>query len=196
MRIGAMRTRSIDRDLEPERTLLAEPDAEGTRWLAVEQCIAVHLRMMLHEVSRAIGSERLLVGDGSQCQLALEVLSEPMQIDIREDRSSGAGLHVGDAAPVDLAVGDLAAPRVLGPAGAVIGDRENINVSIEDEMPAFAGAIEAADDVGHLRMRRDDAIRKIALSQEAGDELGGAACITWWVRTLVAHEFLQKAYEI
>ena len=63
-------------------------------------------------------------------------------------------------------------------------------------MPAFAGAIEAADDVGHLRMRRDDAIRKIALRQEAGDELGGAARVAWRVRALVPHEFLQEAHEI
>src|SRR5436190_1263734 len=38
-----------------------------------------------------------------------------MEVAEGEDRGRGARLHVGDAASVDLAVRDGAAPRILGP---------------------------------------------------------------------------------
>src|SRR5262245_24171007 len=112
MGIGTVCPRRAHADLQPERPLFAKADAEGARRLAIEERIAVHLRMVLHEVARTVGPEGFLVGDGGQRQLAAELLRETIEIDVSENRGGGAGLHVGDATAIDLAVHHLPAPWI------------------------------------------------------------------------------------
>src|SRR5262249_20904937 len=100
-------------------------------------------RMVLHEVARTVGSEGFLVGYGGERQLAAELVFETIEIGVAEDRRRRAGLHVGDAAAIDLAVRDFPAPGVAGPAGAVVGDREHVDMAIEDEMAPGMPAIKA-----------------------------------------------------
>src|SRR5215831_5621992 len=107
-------------------------------------------RMVLHEIASAIGPKRFLVGYGGERKLAAEPAFETIEIGIGEEGRRGAGLHVGDAAAIDLAVRDFPTPGVAGPAGAVVGDREHVDMTIEDKMAPGVRAVKAADDVGHL----------------------------------------------
>src|SRR5262245_43113582 len=102
-------------------------------------------RMVLHEVARTIRSEGFLVGNSCERQLAAELVSEMIEIGVGEDRRCRAGLHVSDAAAIDLAVHDLPAPGIARPAGAVVGYREHVDMAIEYEMAPRVRAIEAAD---------------------------------------------------
>ena len=151
---------------------------------------------MLHKVAGAIRSERLLVGDGRQRELAFELVLEAVQICIREDRCRRSGLHVGDAAAVHLAVDDLAAPRVFAPPGSVVGHWEHVDMAVEDEMAAGRRALEGADDVRHLVMRRDDAIGQPFLIQKVGNERSNLAGVAGRVRALVLNEGLQEAHKL
>src|SRR5216117_147975 len=98
MRVRAVRALRPQRELEPERPFLAEPDGERAARLAVQAAVAVDLRMMLHQVPRAPRAEGLLVGDGGERELALEMLAHAMEIVVGEDRRRGPRLHVGDTA--------------------------------------------------------------------------------------------------
>ena len=161
-----------------------------------ESPFAVNFRMVLHEIARTVGPKGLLIRDGGQRELAAELILETMEVGIRKDRRRRAGLHVGDAAAVDLAVDNLSAPRIARPPRAVVGHREDVDVTIEDEMAARMRAIEAADEVGHLGVGRDDAVGQSVQIQELLHEFGNLAGIPGGIGALVPHERLQEAHEV
>src|SRR5262245_17473596 len=196
MGVGAVRTRSAHGDLEPEWPLLAEAHTKGARGLAVEERMPMHFWMVLHEVARTVGPEGFLIRYGGQRELALELILETIEVGVREDRRRRAGLHVGDATAVDLAVDNLPTPGILRPTRTVVGHREYVDVAIEDEMAAGAPAIEAADDVGHFGVRRDDAVGQSAQIEEPLHEIGDLAGIPGGIGALVLHERLQEAHEV
>src|SRR5215467_1801854 len=140
MRVGAVRTRRAQGELDPERSLLAEPDGERAARLAVQAAVAVDFRMMLHQIARAPRPEGLLVGHRGEGELALEMLAHAMQVVVGEDRGRRARLHVGDPAPVDLAVGNGAAPRIVGPALGlpVGGDRKSTRLNSSHLVISYA----------------------------------------------------------
>src|SRR5206468_10869574 len=118
VRIGPVRTRGPNPKLEPELALL--PEAQGMRAarLGVETAVADDLRMMLEEIARPPGPERLLVRDDAQGHLPVQLVAHLAQIEECEERCRRAGLHVARPAPIDLAVHELGAPGLTGPAFA------------------------------------------------------------------------------
>ncbi len=196
VRVGAVGTGCQHRELDPQRPLLAEAHAERTRRLAVQERVAVHLRVVLHQIAGAIGAERLLVRDRGQGQFAFQAVLDAAEVDVGEDRGRGAALHVGDATTIDPAVDQLTAPRVFGPAKAVVGDREHVDVAIEHEVAAGRAAVETGDDVGHFRVWRDDPASKAATLEIGGQEGRHGARIAWRVGALVAHELAQERDEL
>ena len=117
VRIGAMRARRAHVEAQPERALLAEAQRVAAARLAVQAAIAEDLGMMLDQVARAPGTERLLIRDGAERQPAMQRLPQFMQIKECEQRGGRAAFHVAGAAAVDLAVDQFAAPGIDGPAG-------------------------------------------------------------------------------
>ena len=99
---------------EPERPFLAEADRQRAARLAVQQAVAVDLRVMLDQVAGAPRPEGLVVGDGGEGQPPGQSIAEPVQIAIGEDRGRRPRLH-GHPPPVDPALCDRAAPRAMGP---------------------------------------------------------------------------------
>src|SRR5262245_23964102 len=69
-------------------------------------------------------------------------------------------------------------------------------MAVEDEMAAGVGAVEAADDIGHLWMRRDDAVRQASPLEEAGNEPGGVARVARGIGATVLNESLQETHKI
>ena len=115
--IGAVRARRAHVEAQPERSLLTEAHGVAAAGLAVQAAIAEDFRMVLDQVARAPGAEGLLVRDRAERQPAMQRIAQLVQIEEREQRGRGAALHVAGAAAVDLAVDQLAAPGVDGPAG-------------------------------------------------------------------------------
>ena len=192
VRVGAVRAGRPHRELEPQRALLAEAHAERARRLAVEERVAVHLRVVLHEIAGAVGAERFLVGNGREGETPFEAVLDPRQIDVGPDRRRGAAFHVGGAAAVDFPIDELAAPGVLRPSEAVVGNGKHVDVAIEHKMLAGLAGREGRDDVRHLGVGRDDAIVESARSELAGDEVGCRARVARWVGAPAAHEGSQE----
>src|SRR5262245_23488152 len=69
-------------------------------------------------------------------------------------------------------------------------------MAIEHEMAAGAGAIEAANDIRHRGMGRDDAVGQASLFQEGGDEFGGVARVARGIGATVLDEGLQEMHKI
>src|SRR5262245_56868622 len=69
-------------------------------------------------------------------------------------------------------------------------------MAIEDEMAAGVAAVEAADDIRHLGMGRDDAVGLGFLLQKTGDEAGGRARVAGGIGAAVLDESLQETHEI
>src|SRR5262245_48341578 len=114
------------------------------------------------------------------------------KIDVGPDRRRGAALHVCNSATVDLAIDELAPPRVFGPSKAVVGDGKHVDVTVEHEMLTGAAGLEGGDYVRHLRVWRDNAIVEAPLLELAGYEVCRGARIARRVRTSAPHESPQE----
>ena len=106
--------------------------------------------------------------------------------------SLSPSVAVGGAAAVNLAVDELAAPRILGPSEPVVGHGKHVDVAVEHEMLARLAGLEGRDDVRHLGVGSDDAIVEAAGLELAGEEVGRRARVARRVRAFAAHERPQE----
>src|SRR6185312_10536317 len=90
------------------------------------------------------------------------------------------------AASVDLAIRELAAPGILGPADRV--DWKHIDMSIEHKVPSRLRRVESGDYVGKLLLRSDRAILDALRAEKSSDIGRGFARVARRVRTLDSDE--------
>ena len=118
---------AVQRDLAPDRALVADADAVGAERLGDDQRVGDDQALLDEPAhARVADADRLLVGDG-----ALDDPAGPARASqgLDGDHLRGqAALHVGGAAAVDPAVAQLPAEGVRGP---VVADRDDVVVAVE-----------------------------------------------------------------
>ncbi len=195
VRIGAVRAARFDRELQPQEPFLAEAQGVRTGRLAVQAAIAVHFGVMLHQVARAVRPEGLLVRHAGQRQLALELVLDAVEVAVGEDRGGRPALHVGRAAAVDVAVGDLSRPGAVLPA-RLVGHRKHVDMAVQHQVLPGLRRIEACHDVRHDLVRGDHAVLQLLAVEESADVGHGFQRIARWVGRLGADEVAEKADQL
>src|SRR4249920_1762909 len=112
--------------------------------------------MMLEQVAGAPFAAGFLVRDGREREAARQLVAVLVQQGVGNEAGDSAALHVGGAASVETPILDGAAPRTAVAPMLVATGREHVNVAVEDEMPPNALRVEGREQVGHMRLRRDD----------------------------------------
>ena len=148
--------------------------------------------MVLDEVARAPGPERLLVGDGGEGEPAVEPVAQLVQVHEREDGRARPALHVGGASPPNLAVGDGAAPGTAVRPRLVVAGGKDVDVPVQHEVASRVSALEGADHVGKLGMGVDDPVRERAGVEKGGDVRDRLARVAGRVRALRLHELREE----
>ena len=169
VRVCTVAAGSADEQVEPDWTLFTEADRVRGARLAVEDAVADDVRVIVHQVAGAPGAAGFFVRHCRQRELAGKLRLEVVQVVVGEKRCSRSGLHVDDAAPEQLSILDDSGVRVDGPLGRVAG-REDVQMTVEDEVLARFAAVERRDDVGHRRLWRDDLVVETAFFHPVGQE--------------------------
>jgi hypothetical protein len=121
----------------------------------------------------------------------VQLIAQLAQVQKSEDRSGRAAFHVAGAAPIDAAVYQFGAPRVVRPAGA-IAHREAVDMAVECQVtPGFPG-FERRHDVRHHLVGRDHPIFGAMLLQELTDMACRCASVAGRVRARTADEATQE----
>src|SRR6516164_2005288 len=113
------------------------------------------------------------------------------QVQKGEDRRGRAAFHVARAAPVDAAIDQFAAPRVVRPAGAV-ADREAVDMTVKRQVTSGFPGFERRYDVWHHLARRDHTIVSTMPRQEPADMVRCLARVAGRVRARTADKATQK----
>jgi hypothetical protein len=117
----------------------------------------------------------------------MQLAAQLAQVQKGENRGGGAAFHVAGAAPVDAAVNQFAAPRVVCPAGA-IARREAVDMSVEREMTPGCPSLERRHDVRHHLVGRDHPTLGAMPLQELTDVVRRLARVAGRIRALTANE--------
>ena len=144
-----MRLHALDLDAEVDEPALGGAQPQLGR---LERDRHVACRCALDDLARAVADD-LLVADDVEDDVAarLEALLERHLR--RPHRRREPALHVRRAAPVEAAVDDVAAERLLRPR-APVADRHDVDVRVERERAAAARARQPGDDQRVRRERR------------------------------------------
>ena len=115
------------RDLAPDRALVADPHAVGAERLGDDQRVGLDQALLDQPAHAGVAhADGLLVGHRALHDRAAE--ADAAQCLGRDHLRRQAALHVGGAATVDPAVGQLAAEGVRGP---VVADGHDVVVAVE-----------------------------------------------------------------
>ena len=171
--------RAARRDREAEDALLGDADAvdgvaverdDGPGALVDDVVAADLVGVRLAEPDRALAAARLLVGRRDDDQLAAR---RPPAL--ARERHGGRDLrrrlrlHVLRAAAPELAVGDLARPRVALPVGGL--GEHGVDVREQDEPRPVGLAAQARDEVRALLGAAEQVDLEAGVAQDAGEVL-------------------------
>jgi hypothetical protein len=121
----------------------------------------------------------------------VQLIAQLAQVQKGEDRSGRAAFHVAGAAPIDAAVDQLGAPRVVRPAGA-IAHREAVDMAVECQVtPGFPG-LERRHHVRHHLVGCDHPILGAMPLQELRDMARRLTRVAGRVRARIADEAAQE----
>src|SRR4051794_770746 len=93
------------------------------------------------------------------------MVTQAVEPGVGDNACGRAGLHIGRAAPEDLAVAPLARPA------APIERREHVDMTVEHEVASGSRALEGADNVRQLRLCCRDSPRRTVLVEERTHDL-------------------------
>ncbi len=156
-RDAGMAGAALDRDRRQQASATGDPHVQAAR---LRDDRAVGLQGAGRD--EASGSGRLLVRDGVDDEIAAQVDTERGEHLGRQRHAGDAALHVACSAAVDAPVLDDRGERVVRPALARL-DRDDVDVAVQEERPAAAGAREARDELRATREReplRDHRMRR------------------------------------
>src|SRR3569832_17030 len=109
-----------------------------------------------------------------------------MEIAVGKDGGGRPRLHVAGASPINCAIDECAAPRVLRPARVI--DWKHVDVPVEDEMPARLTSLEGSNQIWKFRHWSNGPKRQSLLCQEFADVAGRHSGVAGRVRAFGANE--------
>src|SRR6476620_2070135 len=113
--------------------------------------------MMFDEIARAIGTERLLLGNGRQGEAAGQIRPQGVKPGVDGNDGRSALFHVAAAGAEHLAVYNVAAEGISRPSFGGNG-REGVDMAVEDEVGTRSLALKRAEKVRHGGIGVDDPI--------------------------------------